>query len=1059
MKLFLFLFSAAIGNAVAITPTTVDDDGFQLAMRFSSDSQFVFCSPYWTDTELLDENDPDEFKDADGKFDPFVNTVAKAIKGCLGDPELGACKTYELETPMTLKDLFTNTPIGSDSNLQFSVNTDEVLEWEDIAQTNHLERGWYASGINFYDDKSDCPSNVRFGALFNNENTVRTTNDAVGFGATECGNHQFGGGAKVGAGTVKFRDIREPMAGRIYVLPAEVQEAPANPGTPAESFMVCPGPGFSDACKATAWGDPHIVTWDGLKFDAQPAGEAIFLKSTSESGSTLEIQGRIEKARENGIPAVTTGIVTRGDDESQPVIQVAIASEGGEMVPARNNLECPVELFVNGELQESVYYSESGVKVQRVGSTISIVYPSLLRVDMHTAFFGRCYFTTDFYLFDCDDRSDSVIGLLGSPNGNPNDDWMTTDGDVLELPADVSKYFFGPAFQYTKNNWIITDEDESLFNYEPGQDFSTFSDEAQKYDPEYEDSINNVSEEIIEICGDDVGCRIDGESLGNEAAEDYVENPASQRTPGSRVDEDGFELAMRFGTESDLVFCSPYWTDSILLDEDDHSATKDADGKFAPFVDTVASEIKGCLPGGCKVYVLPTPMTLKDLFTNTPIGSEDNIQFSVNNDEALEWEFITGQEISVETGWYASGINYYDDVSNCPSKVRFGGLFNNEGTISTTNDAIGFGATECGDTEVGAGAAIWKKRRYPSTGTIWVKPAVDPPPRIETTPPPAASPTNVCGSGWTSAPTREPTPPRTDAPTKAPTEEPTGAPTKAPTEAPNVSLTKLSTEETGDTTSGGKGVGSGSGDPHFKTWSGDKYDYHGECDLVLVDHPSFSDGLGLKVHIRTTRVKYFSYISNIAVQIGDDVLEFDNDVTNFLINGETAAPQQKYVRTLLGGFHLRRDPKAISIRFDDHIKARIDLIQRKNGWPAVVIDGATTEIFKGSLGLLGDWETGKRFARDGKTLMDDPDATNFALEWQVRDTEPMLFREARFPQYPTTCTPPAQNLSKRLGVSNFEKEAKKACAHWKEDIEDCIFDVIATRDVMVAAEGHVAAIA
>jgi len=267
------------------------------------------------------------------------------------------------------------------------------------------------------------------------------------------------------------------------------------------------------------------------------------------------------------------------------------------------------------------------------------------------------------------------------------------------------------------------------------------------------------------------------------------------------------------------------------------------------------------------------------------------------------------------------------------------------------------------------------------------------------------------------------------------------SPTPAPTPGPTTKPTSASS----------------SGDPHFKTWTGDKYDYHGECDLVLVDHPTFSNGMGLKIHIRTTRVNYFSYISNIAVQIGDDVLEFDNDVENFLINGEKVAPQLKYVRTLLGGFHVRRDPKAISIRLDDHIKAKIDLVQRKNGWPAVVVDGEETEIFKGSLGLLGDWETGKRLARDGKTEMNDLDATNFALEWQVRDTEPMLFKEARFPQYPSTCTPPTKNLSKRLGVSNFEKEAQKACAHWKEDVEDCIFDVIATRDVKVAEEGHIGA--
>jgi hypothetical protein len=513
---------------------------------------------------------------------------------------------------------------------------------------------------------------------------------------------------------------------------------------------------------------------------------------------------------------VTTGIVTRGDDESLPVVQVSIASEGGEMVSAGGQ-ECPVELLVNGVPQDDLYYSENGVKVRQTGRTISIVYDSLLRVDMKTAFFGRCYFTTDFYLYDCDKHSDSVIGLLGSPNGNSKDDWMTPEGEVLDLPHDVSKYFFGPAFQYTLDNWIITDPSQSLFGYEEGQDFTTFSDPDQEYDPEIEIAIDNVSDEIIEICGDDVGCRIDGENLGTGAAEDFVENPASQRLPGSRTDEDGFELAMRFGKESEFYFCSSYWTDSVLMDENDQSATKDADGKFASFVETVASEIKGCLPGGCKVYTLDPPMTLKDLFTNTPIGSQDNIQFSTKHEESLEWQYISGQEISVETGWYSSGINYFDDVSGCPSKVRFGGLFNNEGSIYTTNDAVGFGATECGNTEVGAGAALWKKKRYPSTGTIWVKPAVNPPPKVETIPPPAASPATVCGADWTSAPTQKPTEPITDepttAPTKAPTEapDPTTAPTKAPTEAPDP-LVKF--EDDDETTENKKG--SGSGDPHFK---------------------------------------------------------------------------------------------------------------------------------------------------------------------------------------------------------------------------------------------------
>jgi hypothetical protein len=250
---------------------------------------------------------------------------------------------------------------------------------------------------------------------------------------------------------------------------------------------------------------------------------------------------------------------------------------------------------------------------------------------------------------------------------------------------------------------------------------------------------------------------------------------------------------------------------------------------------------------------------------------------------------------------------------------------------------------------------------------------------------------------------------------------------------------------------------SSSGDPHFRTWNGDKFDYHGECDLTLIHNPSFAADLGLYIHIRTTRVQYFSYIEEIAIRMGNNTLEFTNDVSNFKIDGEPVAPIQRWVDTKFAGFVVRRDPKAISIRLDSDTGAKIDLIQRNNGFPAVVLNGGEDhELFEGSLGLLGDWATGKRLARDGKTEMyDSEDATAFALEWQVRDTDPQLFSTARFPQWPTQCTPPKKMMGNRLGLSHMTKQAEEACKHWKTDMDDCIFDVIATRDVLVAAEGSV----
>jgi hypothetical protein len=289
-------------------------------------------------------------------------------------------------------------------------------------------------------------------------------------------------------------------------------------------------------------------------------------------------------------------------------------------------------------------------------------------------------------------------------------------------------------------------------------------------------------------------------------------------------------------------------------------------------------------------------------------------------------------------------------------------------------------------------------------------------------------------------------------PTAAPSAPPSNNPTAQPTGA-------ASTGDMSDRTvafpNDPKSKASGSGDPHFKTWTGDKFDHHGECDLVLVDNPSFGNGLGLRMHVRTTRVKYFSYIEEVALQIGNDVLQFNNDAQNFLINGAKVEEQQRWRETLLAGYTVRRDKKTISVRLDKDTNAKIDFIARKNGFPAVIVDGGISNIFKESLGLLGEGSSGKKLARDGITEMTDPDATAFALsEWQVRDTGPMLFQTARFPQFPTTCTPPRKMMGNRLGQSHMEKEAEKACANWKEDKEDCIFDAIATRDITIASEGY-----
>lgn len=98
-------------------------------------------------------------------------------------------------------------------------------------------------------------------------------------------------------------------------------------------------------------------------------------------------------------------------------------------------------------------------------------------------------------------------------------------------------------------------------------------------------------------------------------------------------------------------------------------------------------------------------------------------------------------------------------------------------------------------------------------------------------------------------------------------------------------------------------------------------------------------------------------------------------------------------------------------------------------------------------------------ARNGTTVIEDPNA--FAAEWQVREDldGPMLFMTSRDPQYPEACVLPDANKKdsrhRRLGEGISREDAEKACANWADNKEACIFDVMATGDIELAEVGGV----
>ena len=248
-------------------------------------------------------------------------------------------------------------------------------------------------------------------------------------------------------------------------------------------------------------------------------------------------------------------------------------------------------------------------------------------------------------------------------------------------------------------------------------------------------------------------------------------------------------------------------------------------------------------------------------------------------------------------------------------------------------------------------------------------------------------------------------------------------------------------------------------DPHFKTFNGKFFSYHGECDLVLMRSDKFADGLGLLVHVRATRIDKphasYSYISNAAVKIGRHVLEVFDD-GQLLVNGERISDENGLS---FSGFMLKKSTKGTSNKIVAYelILGDKTIVIRSNTKTGIVfvdVDG----YFADSLGLLGSEQNQGLYSRDGMFDMTD-NWNSFGEEWQVTSDEKMLFQEARYPQHPVGCaytSKASSNLRQRRrlidntsGASN--DVATKACSSLTgKKTEFCILDIVITGDIELA---------
>merc|ERR1712125_296653 len=265
---------------------------------------------------------------------------------------------------------------------------------------------------------------------------------------------------------------------------------------------------------------------------------------------------------------------------------------------------------------------------------------------------------------------------------------------------------------------------------------------------------------------------------------------------------------------------------------------------------------------------------------------------------------------------------------------------------------------------------------------------------------PTSSPTETLSAIPTSSSTKKPT----EAPTTSP-------PTKKTTAAPTVAVTdieKPTSDKTKYSASGAKG------DPHFKLWDGEAYDFHGICYLVLLHNPEFNNDLGMDIHIRTKKMKHWSYIKTAVIRIGNESFEVmaerkHNYYWNNRIAGDEEIYTMKELPATISGYNIQfRKINSQQLEYtividnnkNEKNKKKTNEIKTKNkkdkeekivfktwiNFVRVDVINPTYENFKHSVGLMGTFEESAKMGRDNTTVINDLNL--FGQEWQVLPSEP-----------------------------------------------------------------------
>ncbi|XP_025049397.1 sushi domain-containing protein 2-like [Alligator sinensis] len=245
---------------------------------------------------------------------------------------------------------------------------------------------------------------------------------------------------------------------------------------------------------ASAFGDPHFLTFDGLNFTFKGHGEYTLVESNLTS---LRVQGRTQPTR---LPSRTVAQVTG-------LSAVAMQESNSDVIEVRCSEYSALEVLLNQEVlnfSEQSWMDLKGLFLySAAGQNVTVMFSSGAGVEVRArgGFLSLTVLLPEKFM-------NQTRGLLGVMNDNPGDEYTFRNGTTMPLDASPQQLFaFGA-------DWAVGNE-TSLFTYDTQFLLNTFF-----YGPKHnssflpvfvphEDPTDPLVPEMARLCDSDPFCRFD----------------------------------------------------------------------------------------------------------------------------------------------------------------------------------------------------------------------------------------------------------------------------------------------------------------------------------------------------------------------------------------------------------------------------------------------------------------------------------------------------------------------------------------------------------------------